>query len=120
MHYSALLLSPEPTEELDLEAQATIVAQYQDFHTRAGSAIRSGDALTPSASRFSVTAIAMTWCSTPPVRDPGTGWPPGSCSTRAGVIGSLACFTARDPCRDRWSIASNRCPSRLRAVSRTW
>jgi hypothetical protein len=48
MHYFALLLSPESTEAPDASAQAAEMAAYQNFHVMAASAIRAGDALTPS------------------------------------------------------------------------
>jgi hypothetical protein len=49
MHYFALLLSPESTSAPDPEAQAAEMSAYQAFHAKAASAIRGGDALTPSA-----------------------------------------------------------------------
>jgi hypothetical protein len=49
MHYFALLLGPEPTDEPDVAAQAEIMAAYQNFHAAAGSSIRAGDALVSSA-----------------------------------------------------------------------
>jgi hypothetical protein len=55
MHYFALLLGPEATEEPDAATQAEIMAAYQNFHVRAGSAIRAGDALTPSATGVRIT-----------------------------------------------------------------
>ncbi|MGU3501681.1 YciI family protein [Mycobacterium sp. C31M] len=53
MHYLALLLGPEPTEEPDAEAQ--IMAAYQNFHTAAGPAICAGDALGPAADAVRIT-----------------------------------------------------------------
>jgi len=47
MHYFALLLSPE--RELTPEQGAAEMSAYQNFHAKAASAIRAGDALTPSA-----------------------------------------------------------------------
>ena len=49
MHYFALLLGPESTEAPDAATQAEIMTAYQNFHIKAGPAIRAGDALTPSA-----------------------------------------------------------------------
>lgn len=49
MHYFALLLGPEATEPLDAATEAAIMTAYTDFHARAGSAIRAGDALAPGA-----------------------------------------------------------------------
>jgi hypothetical protein len=49
MHYFALLLSPEATGTPDPAAQAAEMAAYQSLHALAASAIRAGDALTPSA-----------------------------------------------------------------------
>jgi hypothetical protein len=49
MHYFALLLSPERTEAPSPEDQAAEMTAYQNFHAAAASAIRAGDALTPSA-----------------------------------------------------------------------
>jgi hypothetical protein len=49
MHYFALLLSPEATDTPDPAAQAAEMTAYQNFHAVAASAIRAGDALTPSA-----------------------------------------------------------------------
>jgi hypothetical protein len=48
MQYLALLFG-EPTSPLNPEEQAAGMAAYQAFHAKAGSAIRAGDALTPSA-----------------------------------------------------------------------
>jgi hypothetical protein len=49
MQYLALLLGPESTSPPNPEAQAAEMTAYQDFHAKAGSAIRAGDALLPSA-----------------------------------------------------------------------
>jgi len=49
MHYFALLLSSEPTSAPDPETHAANMAEFQAFHAKAASAIRAGDALTPSA-----------------------------------------------------------------------
>ena len=54
MHYFALLLG-EPTTPLSPEEQAAGMAEYQAFHAKAGSAIRAGDALTPSATGVRIT-----------------------------------------------------------------
>ena len=55
MHYFALLLGPESTEEPDAATQAEIMTAYQNFHVKAGPAIRAGDALTPSAAGVRIT-----------------------------------------------------------------
>jgi hypothetical protein len=55
MHYFALLLGPEATSAPDPEAQAAEMAAYQAFHAMAASAIRAGDALTPSATGVRIT-----------------------------------------------------------------
>jgi hypothetical protein len=55
MHYFALLLGPEPTSAPDPDAHAADMAAYQAFHAQAGSAIRAGDALTPSTSGVRIT-----------------------------------------------------------------
>jgi hypothetical protein len=47
MHYFALLLSHE--RNLTPDEGAVEMTAYENFHARAGSAIRAGDALTPSA-----------------------------------------------------------------------
>jgi hypothetical protein len=54
MHYFALLLG-EPTTPLNPEEQAAGMAAYQAFHAKAASAIRAGDALTPSAGGVRIT-----------------------------------------------------------------
>ncbi len=54
MHYFALLLG-EPTSPLTPDEQAAGMAAYQAFHEKAGSAIRAGDALTPSATGVRIT-----------------------------------------------------------------
>jgi hypothetical protein len=55
MQYLALLLGPEPTSPPDPQAQAAEMTAYQNFHAKAGSAIRAGDALTPSATGVRIT-----------------------------------------------------------------
>ena len=55
MYYFALLLSPEVDGPSDAAAQAAEMAAYQDFHIKAGSAIRAGDALQPSATGARIT-----------------------------------------------------------------
>ena len=55
MHYFALLLGPESTEEPDAATQSAIMAAYQTFHAAAGPAIRAGDALAPSDSAVRIT-----------------------------------------------------------------
>jgi hypothetical protein len=57
MHYFALLLSPSDAPErravpTELEAQMTA---YRDFHARAATSIRAGDALTPAAAGVRIT-----------------------------------------------------------------
>src|SRR5258708_10006133 len=54
MHYFALLLG-EPTSAPTPEEQAAGMAEYQAFHEKAASAIRAGDALTPSATGVRIT-----------------------------------------------------------------
>jgi hypothetical protein len=55
MQYLALLLGPEPTSPPKPEAQAAEMTAYQDFHAKAESAIRAGDALTSSAAGVRIT-----------------------------------------------------------------
>src|SRR5882757_10491905 len=55
MHYFALLLGPEPTSAPDPDAHAAEMEAYQAFHAKAASAIRAGDALTPSATGVRIT-----------------------------------------------------------------
>jgi hypothetical protein len=55
MQYLALLLGPEPTSPPDPDAHAAEMAAYQNFHAKAGSAIRAGDALTPTAAGVRIT-----------------------------------------------------------------
>src|SRR5882672_8588765 len=55
MHYFALLLGPEPTSAPDPDAHAAEMAAYEAFHAKAASAIRAGDALTPSATGVRIT-----------------------------------------------------------------
>src|SRR6202011_415377 len=55
MHYFALLLVPESTSAPDPDAQAAQMAAYEAFHAKAASAIRAGDALTPSAAGVRIT-----------------------------------------------------------------
>jgi hypothetical protein len=51
MHYFALLLTPDADRQAppDPDAQAAMMSAYQQFHTRAASAIRAGDALAPAS-----------------------------------------------------------------------
>lgn len=49
MHYFALLLGPESTEEPDATTQAAIMAAYTAFHEKSGAAIVAGDALTSAS-----------------------------------------------------------------------
>lgn len=53
MQYLALLISKE--RELTPDQRAEGMAAYQDFHTKAASAIRAGDALLPSATAVRIT-----------------------------------------------------------------
>jgi hypothetical protein len=55
MQYLALLLGPEPTSPPAPEAHAAEMTAYQDFHAKAGSAIRAGDALTPVSTGVRIT-----------------------------------------------------------------
>ena len=55
MQYLALLLGPESTSPPNPEAQAAEMTAYQDFHAKAASAIRAGDALLPSAAGARIT-----------------------------------------------------------------
>ncbi len=55
MHYFALLLGPEVTAAPDPAAAAAEMAAYEAFHAKAASAIRGGDALTPSATGVRIT-----------------------------------------------------------------
>ena len=55
MHYFALLLGPEPTSAPDPDAHAAEMAAYEAFHAKAATAIRAGDALTPSATGVRIT-----------------------------------------------------------------
>ncbi len=54
MHYFALLFG-EPATPLSPQDQAAGMAEYQAFHAKAASAIRAGDALTPSATGVRIT-----------------------------------------------------------------
>ncbi|MCT7658271.1 YciI family protein [Mycobacterium deserti] len=55
MHYFALLLSSEPAASGDPEEYAAQMAEFHEFHAKAAAAIRSGDALTPSATGVRIT-----------------------------------------------------------------
>jgi hypothetical protein len=55
MHYFALLLGPEPTSAPDPDETAAEMAAYQAFHAKAATAIRAGDALTPSTAGVRIT-----------------------------------------------------------------
>ncbi|MDT7763001.1 MAG: hypothetical protein QOC63_2421 [Mycobacterium sp.] len=55
MHYFALLLGPEPTSAPDPDAHAAQMAAYEAFHAKAATAIRAGDALTPTATGVRIT-----------------------------------------------------------------
>jgi hypothetical protein len=47
MQYFALLISKE--QDLTPDEQGAVMTAYREFHSKAGSAIRAGDALTPAA-----------------------------------------------------------------------
>jgi hypothetical protein len=53
MHYFALLINQE--RELTPEQGAAEMTAYLDFHAKAGSAIRAGDALAPAAAAVTIT-----------------------------------------------------------------
>src|SRR5258708_4006100 len=55
MYYFALLLTAEANTSPDPDTLAAEIAAYQAFHTKAASAIRAGDALTPSATGVRIT-----------------------------------------------------------------
>ena len=55
MYYFALLLSPEVDRPPDPADQAAGMTEFQDFHAKAASAIRAGDALQPSATGVRIT-----------------------------------------------------------------
>src|SRR5262247_219188 len=55
MYYFALLLGPESTSVPKPEEAAAEMAAYQAFHAKAATAIRAGDALTPSAAGVRIT-----------------------------------------------------------------
>jgi hypothetical protein len=55
MHYFALLLGPESTSTPDPAEAAAEMAAYEAFHAKAATAIRAGDALTPSATGVRIT-----------------------------------------------------------------
>jgi hypothetical protein len=55
MHYFALLLGPEPTEQPDAATTAEIMHAYEEFHAAAGAALLAGDALTSAATAVRVT-----------------------------------------------------------------
>ena len=55
MHYFALLLGPESTSAPDPDEAAAEMAAYQAFHAKAATAIRAGDALTPSTTGVRIT-----------------------------------------------------------------
>src|SRR5258708_37067960 len=58
MYYFALLLTAEANTSPDPDTLAAEMAAYQAFHTKAASAIRAGDALTPSATGVRITGGA--------------------------------------------------------------
>jgi hypothetical protein len=53
MQYLALLISKE--RDLTPDERAAMMTAYQQFHTKAGSAIRAGDALAPAATGVRIT-----------------------------------------------------------------
>jgi len=53
MHYFALLISPE--RDLTPEEGAEEMAAYQNFHAKASSVIRAGDALAPQSTGVRIT-----------------------------------------------------------------
>lgn len=55
MHYFALLLGPEPTEQPDAATEAEIMRAYVEFHAAAGQALLAGDALTSASSAVRIT-----------------------------------------------------------------
>lgn len=55
MHYFALLLGPEATDEPDAATHAALMAAYENFHAQAGAALRAGDALAPSVDAVRIT-----------------------------------------------------------------
>src|ERR1700742_3410431 len=55
MYYFALLLGPESTSAPDPDEAAAEMAAYQAFHAKAATAIRGGDALTPSTTGVRIT-----------------------------------------------------------------
>src|SRR5882757_10196054 len=55
MYYFALLLTAEANTSPDPDTLAAEMAEYQAFHEKAASAIRAGDALTPSATGVRIT-----------------------------------------------------------------
>lgn len=55
MHFFALLISPELAHAPSPKAQAAEMAAYENFHIKAGPAIRGGDALTSSAGGARIT-----------------------------------------------------------------
>jgi len=83
MQYLALLLGPEPTSPPSPEAQAAEMTAYQNFHAKAGSAIRAGDALTPAAAGVRITGGP----DAPTVTD-------GPCAEGAEVAGGYYVFEA--------------------------
>src|SRR5258707_12980520 len=86
MHYFALLLVPESASAPDPDAQAAQMAAYEAFHAKAASAIRAGDALTPSATGVRITGGP----DAPTVTD-------GPFAEGAEVAGGYYVFEARDP-----------------------
>jgi hypothetical protein len=55
MQYLALLFGSEPTSPPSPEEQAAEMTAYEEFHAKAGTAIRAGDALMPSADAVRIT-----------------------------------------------------------------
>jgi hypothetical protein len=85
MHYFALLLGPEATDQPDAATQAAVMTAYENFHEVAGSAIRAGDALTASESAARITGGPTT----PTITD-------GPFAESAEVAGGYYVFEAED------------------------
>ena len=54
MHYFALLLGPEPTEQPDAATEAQIMHAYAEFHAAASPALLAGAALHPPSTATTV------------------------------------------------------------------
>src|ERR1700722_3900858 len=91
MHYFALLLGPEPTSAPDPDAHAAEMAAYEAFHAKAATAIRAGDALTPTAIGVRITGGP----DAPTITD-------GPFPEGAEVAGGYYVFEARNPAEERF------------------